>query len=453
MGSSMLISEPPEADAGETRGADWQKLARKVLATLSVRTAALPLGFVITIITSRYLLPEGRGAYALGVLTATLGSTLLSIATAVTREIGRKAESAQTIVVRALLLSIALGIAGAAVLLPLGATLTSAGHRSAQLLVLGLPALLVRQTIGGALLALGRLRLFNVLLFLDPTILLTGLLVLVVGFGLGLNGAVAAWLFGTAFTALVALVGARDLWMPAVRTRLSFSAATPLVSLAFRAGVVNLVALVNYRVEMFLLEAYGGLRQVGVYSVSVALAELLWLLSASVSTAVVAPAIDLHEEGAVNVVSEAVRHSFILTAVFGVLLGTAGIFMIPIVYGHPFAGSVAPLLLLIPGIVAYSPASVLSAYFSMRRGEMRYPMLVAGVSAAVNALLCVALVARLGARGAAIASTGGYVAGSTLLLALFFSIGRTQAREVLPRAADLRAYRDLAVSLFARLAR
>ena len=432
---------------------DWIAHGRRALETLSFRTAALPLSFVVTIVTSRYLLPQGRGAFALGLLTVTIGSTLLSIGTAVTRELGRREEAVESIVRRSLVLSIVLGSAGAFVLLPIGMATSEHGYRSAELLVLGLPLLLIRQTIGGSLIALGRLRLFNVLLFLDPAALLCGLLVLVVGFDLGISGAVIAWFAGTMVTTAIALTWTRDLWW-ARTARIAQSARTrAILSLGLKAGIVNLVALINYRVEFFLLRAWHSLGDVGVYSLSISLGELLWLLSASVTTVVVAPAISLDEERAVDVVAQTVRHALILTTAFGAGLAAIAWFAVPLVYGHEFKGAVVPLVLLIPGIIAYSPASVLSAYFSMRHGQMRYPMIVAGVSAIVNGLLCLALVKPLGASGAAVASTAGYVVGSALLLAMFFRAGKTGAAHVVPRAADVLAYRDLALSLRSRVVR
>jgi len=442
-------ARPPK----QPESGDWVAYGRRALETLSFRSAALPLSFVITIITSRYLLPDGRGAFALGLLTVTIGSTLLSIGTAVTRELGRNEESVESIVRRALVLSVVLGSVGALVLLPIGMATSEQGYRAAELLVLGLPLLLIRQTIGGSLIALGRLRLFNVLLFLDPAVLLCGLLVLVVGLDFGLSGAVAAWLAGTALTATVALIWTRDLWWSRA-TRAAQSARTrAILSLGVKAGIVNLVALINYRVEFFLLEAWHGLHDVGIYSLSISLGELLWLLSASVTTVVVAPAISLDEERAVDVVAQTVRHALILTAIFGAGLAAIAWLAVPLVYGNEFRGAVLPLVLLIPGIIAYSPASVLSAYFSMRHGKMRYPMIVAGVSAVVNALLCIALIRTLGASGAALASTAGYAVGSALLLAMFFRAGKTGPGNVVPRAADVLAYRDLALSLRSRVVR
>ena len=442
----------PEPAAEAAHSGDWLTQGRRALETLSFRTAALPLSFVVTVITSRYLLPDGRGAFALGVLTVTLGSTLLSIGTAVTREVGRKDEPIEAIVRRALLLSLVLGVIGVAVLLPVG-HVAEKGHRSAELLVLGLPLLLVRQSIGGALIAVGRLRLFNVLLFLDPATLLGGLLLLVVALDLGLPGAVAAWLAGTALTSTVALIWTRDLWLSRVRRTARSARTRAILSLGLKAGIVNLVALINYRVEFFMLELYHGIHSVGVYSVSISLGELLWLLSASVTTVVVAPAIHLDEDEAVAVVAQTVRHALLLTAAFGLALGAVSIVAVPIVYGDAYSGAVLPLLILIPGIIAYSPASVLSAYFSMRRGQMRFPMIVAGTSAIVNALFCLVLVSPYGAGGAATASTAGYVVGSLLLMMLFFRTGGTSPGQVVPRLSDMLAYRDLAVSLRSRAVR
>jgi O-antigen/teichoic acid export membrane protein len=451
--AETLRPSGPPAPKRAPEPTDWVTHGRRALETLSFRTLALPLSFVITVITSRYLLPEGRGAFALGLLTVTLGSTLLSIGTAVTRELGRKEESIESIVRRGLVLSVVLGSIGAVALLPLGLATGSEGYRAAELLVLGLPLLLVRQTIGGSLIALGRLRLFNVLLFLDPAALLAGLLVLVVVFDFGLAGAVAAWFAATALTTAIALGWTRDLWLSRARHATQSARTRAILSLGLKAGIVNLVALINYRVEFFLLEAWHDLGAVGVYSVSISLAELLWLLSASVTTVVVAPAINLDEERAVGVVAQTVRHTLILTTAFGIGLAAIAPLAVPLVYGSEFSGAVVPLLILIPGVIAYAPASVLSAYFSMRHGRMRYPMIVAGTSAVVNALLCLVLVHPLGATGAALASTGGYVIGSALLLAMFLRAGGTGPGTVVPRGADVLAYRDLAFSLRSRVVR
>jgi O-antigen/teichoic acid export membrane protein len=422
-----------------------RSLFGRVLEMLSFRVAALPLSFLTTIVTSRFLHPDGRGAYVLGLLTVTIAATLIGNATAVTYEVGRRPEEVRAILGRALALSLVLGTVGIGVLLPLDQLMSTGGRFGAvALFPLGLPLLLVSQSIGGALPALGRLRLLNVVQFVPPAALLVGTASAVWLFRLGVRGAVVAWLVTQAVAVLVCLVGARDLWLPLVRESLSLRGSSAFVLLGMRAGVVNLVALVNYRVELMLLEAFRGLHAVGIYSVSVSLAELLWLVSGTLSAVTVAPALAAasdRESG--EIVARTLRHTLILTASAGLVLGAVCAFLIPVVFGHAFRGSVLPLLLLVPGAVAYAPASVLSTFFSMRLGRMRYPLVVAGLSAATTAVVCVGLVPLLGAPGAAIASTVGYATGSVALGVMFVRRAGLGLRALVPGAADFGVYREL----------
>lgn len=429
-------------------------LVGRVLEMLSFRVAALPLAFLTTIVTSRFLHPDGRGAYVLGLLTVTIAATLIGNATAVTYEVGQRPEEVRAILGRALMLSLVLGGVGIAVLLPLDQLMSTGGRFGAvALFPLGLPLLLVAQSIGGALPALGRLRLLNVVQFVPPLGLLVGTATAVWLLRLGVRGAVVAWLATQALAAVVCLVGARDLWLPLVRESLALRGTRSFVLLGVRAGIVNLVALVNYRVELLLLQAFRGLHAVGIYSVSVSLAELLWLVSGTLSAVTVAPALAAaSDRDSGEIVARTLRHTLILTATGAVVLGLVSIVLIPIVFGQAFHASVLPLLILLPGAVAYAPASVLSTFFSMRLGRMRYPLVVAGLSASTTGVACVGLVPWLGAPGAAIASTIGYATGSLLLSVFFARRAGIRLRALLPGPADLGIYRELPVVVRRRFA-
>lgn len=421
-----------------------RSLFARVLEMLSFRVAALPLAFVTTILTSRFLEPEGRGAYVLGLLAVTIAATLFGNATAVTYQVGRRPEDVRIILGRALVVAGVFGLVGIAILLPLNLVLEPSRFAAAALFPLGLPLVLVAASMAGALPALGRLRLLNVVQLVPPVTLFLATVVGVWVLRAGVKGAVLAWLVTQVAAATVVLVGARDLWQPWTRKGLGLWEVRPFVGLGVRAGVVNLVALINYRVELLMLQAFRGLHAVGVYSVSVSLAELLWLVSGTLSAVTVAPALrSSNDRESAEIVARTLRHTIILTITAGTLMGAIAIPMIPLVFGAPFKGSVIPLLVLVPGAVAYSPASVLSTYFSMRLGKMRYPLIVAGLSAATTAVACVALVPWLGAVGAAIASTVGYAVGSTLLAAMFLARSGLSWRTLVPGRADFSVYREL----------
>jgi len=432
---------PPERRGGIALGL-------KAVEMLGFRLATLPLGFVITLITSRFLLPVGRGEFTLALLTVTLASTLLGNGNAITHEVGRKRAPVQDIVGRGLLLDITLSIVAAAVVVPFAVLRGDLG--SGALMMVGLPFLLVTQTVGGALIAEGRLRLYNAVQLLDSGVIVGGLLVLVVWKDYGVPGAVAAWLAGQVVSAIVLMVGARDTWLPIPAQAISFVRSKPIFTLGAKAGLVSLVSLINYRVELFLLEFFDGLKAVGIYSVAVSLAELLWLLSWTIQTVVVDPAVNEEEDRAVSVVAQGVRHSLVLTFFSGLVLGAVGAFAVPFVFGDAFEGSVVPLLVLLPGVVIFSVRSPLSVYFSMRTGTMRYPLIVAGASAIATGLLCVPFIPLWGATGAALATTLGYGIGTALLVAMFLRVTRTSLGTMVPTARDFAAYRDLARKLLKR---
>lgn len=437
------------AEAGSAQGGS--RLSRKAFEMLLFRAGVLPVGLATTIVTSRFLLPEGRGAYVIGLLTVTLTATFIGIGTSVTYEVGRGDEELQQVLRRGLALSAILGVALGAVLLPLNRSFAGDEYGSIQLFALGLPALLLVQAVGGGLVAVGRLRLWNVAQVLAPAAILAGLLGLVVVVDAGVRGAVVGWLAAQWLVAGVVLFGSRDLWLRGNRAaRVSLARWRPILRLALQAGLVNLVALLNYRIALFVLERAEGLEAVGIYSLSMSLAELLWLLSSTLTVVVVAPALRADASRAADVVSQAVRHSLILTVVFAAVLAGVGAAAIPTVFGEPFRGSVEPLLLLLPGIVAYAPCNVLSMYFSMRLGRMRFPLLAAGVSALVTGLLCLALVPPFGPSGAAVSSTVGFTVGGLLLAAVFRRRAGVAARELVPRPSDGSAYTELVRALLRR---
>jgi O-antigen/teichoic acid export membrane protein len=419
------------------------RLRRNAVESFAFRVLGLPLGFVTTVITSRFLLPEGRGAYALGVLTVMLASTALSNATGLTHEIGKHREPVQTTVGRGLLLSLVLGSIGALVLLPVMQQFSAGSLDAAEVLVLGLPAVLLAQSLSGALLGVGRIRLFYSAQLADSVTVVVAMLVLVVGFDQGLGGAIAAWLIARAVSLLLLLVGARDLWLPLTRAVLTLGRTIEIFLLGFRAAMTNFVGLLNFRIEFFLLELYDGLDAVGIYSVSLALTEVLWVFSSALDSAVVAPAIRERTERAVAVVAEASRHCLILTFGAGIVLAIGGIIGIPILFGRAYEGAIVPLLLLIPGVVAYTPSTLLSTFFSIRLGRVRFPLVAAATSTVLTTLLCLVLIPRFGAEGAALASSIGYLAGISLLFALFVRVGGVGVSAVVPRPGDLGAYRDL----------
>jgi O-antigen/teichoic acid export membrane protein len=252
------------------------------------------------------------------------------------------------------------------------------------------------------------------------------MLVLVVGLGGEVRAAVLAWMLAHFLTAAFALVAARDLVLPVGVPPLLDAHARTILRLALVMGAVQVVNLIGYRIELFLLEYYDGVAAVGVYSIAMQAAEALWLIPAAIATAITGPAVHEQEGRAVRLVAGAAARGLAYTAGAAVAVGVLGPFLIPLLFGGAFSGAAVPLGVLLPGVVAYAPVTILVVYVSVRRGQPRLSLAVSVVAMLVTALAAVPLIAEYGKTGAAAASAVGYGVGAALAWLFFLRLSRTR---------------------------
>ena len=416
-------------------------VGRNAIETVGASAISLVLSLPTTIITSRYLHPAGRGAFYLGLVTVTIATTLFgSIGIAVTHEFKRGAAERQKIVAHGLVASLVLGIAAGAVLVPINLTLTP-GFPAVALMPIALPAILVTGTLTSTLVALGRIRARNLLQLAVPATTLAGVVVLVALLAKGVRGAVTAWLIAQVVVVIAGLATTVGVWRPLELRRMHLELARPIVLLGLRAGAVSVIGLLNYRIELFVLNAYRGIDAVGVYSVSVSMAELLWIIPGAVATATIALAISTSDQGAVQIIALGARTAILATAAAGAALAAVAPIGIPLLFGQRFDGAIVPLLILIPGVIAFSPGQLFAVYFSMRLGQMRIPLGVALASAALTGTLAVLIIPPLGLTGAALSTSIGYTASMMFGAMLFSRRAGVSFRDLVPTGADVAAYR------------
>ena len=399
-------------------------VGRNTLETLLFRGLSTPVALLLVVIQSRFLAPEGRGTFVLVVLSVTILSRLLGqLGTAVVNRMREPGADVRTLTHRAFALAVVLGAAGAGLVAGWGALTEGVGLDLGLLGAAALVPNVLWQTVSGVLLGLARVRLWNYVQALSPLLTLAGMLVLVVGLDGGVGAALLAWTAAHVVTAVFALTAARGIWHPADLPPLDGAART-LARLALVMGAVQVVNLISYRVELFVLQRLEGLDDVGVYSIAMQAAEALWLIPAAVATAVTAPAVHESEAGARRLIGRAALRGLVYTAAAGAVVGVAGPFLIPLLFGEDFSGAAAPLALLLPGVVAYGPVTILVVYLSVRRGRPRLSLAVSVLAMVVTTAASFALIPPFGAEGAAVASTLGYAAGAALAWLLFLRLSR-----------------------------
>jgi O-antigen/teichoic acid export membrane protein len=422
---------PELVRAAEVPGA--KKLGSNVVEILVFRGLSTPLALVLVVLQGRFLEPSGRGRFVLAVLTVSIFSRLLSqLGVAVANHMSQREWDTEPelrpLAQRALGIALALGILGSAAIIGIGELTPSVGARTAAIAATALAPNVIWQTASGILLGLARIRAWNYVQLASPLLTVIGTLVLVVALGGQVHAALAAWTIAHILTAILALYLMRDLWLPLRMPSLVDGVSQTLVRLALAMGALQVIALIGYRAELFVLEAIDGVSAVGIYSIANQAAESMWLMAAAIATAITAPVVREHEEDAVALVKRSLVKSLLYTAGAGAVVAITAPFVIRFALGAAFNGARTPLLLLLPGAVAYAPVQILVVYLSVRRGRPRLS-LAAGLTAMVVTIAAsVPLIEAWGPSGAAGASAIGYACGALVAWLLFRRLAADRLR-------------------------
>jgi O-antigen/teichoic acid export membrane protein len=401
-----------------------RKTGSNALEILLFRGLSTPLALLIVVLQGRFLAPSGRGTFVLAVLTVSIFSRLLSqLGVAVANRMGHaewdEPDELRPLVQRALLIAVATGILGGAAVVAIGAATPSVGAETAALAAIALVPNVLWQTCSGVLLGLERIRAWNWVQLASPLLTVAFTLVLVVWLGGDVRAALVAWSAAHYVTAGIALALTHDVWSPFRLESIVDKPSRTLVSLALAMGALQVIALIGYRAELFVLESVRGVATVGVYSIANQAAESMWLIAAAIATAITAPVVRASEPEAVALIRRSLTRALLYTAAAGAVVAATAPFVIRFALGEEFAGARTPLWLLLPGAIAYAPVQILVVYLSVRRGRPRLSLVAGLVAMVVTVAAAIPLASGLGASGAAAASAIGYAAGSVVAWIMF----------------------------------
>lgn len=217
-----------------------------------------------------------------------------------------------------------------------------------------------------------------------------------------------------------------------------------------RAWVNDLFQFINVRPDLFILSAYWGAADTGVYAVTISITSLVWILSQPLASVVLPRTASLESTGAAEPQdpgsgpqASAVRHAVLVCALTAVAVVPV-LAIAPLVWGAGF-GRIPELgLIVVPGVALLGVARVMVAAFT-GRGAANHALLVGLVSFPVTVVAYLLVIPDYGDTGAAIVSCGSYVVVSLLSGVLFFRTTRAGMREsLLPRRQDLDDYVGLA---------
>jgi O-antigen/teichoic acid export membrane protein len=421
-------------------------------------------------LVARALGADGRGAYALFVVSAAFGQLLLGmgIGNAALYYLNKRELGVRDVLgaVHAVVLgAVAITAALVAVIAPIDANFGSiGGHEigftgesifgagiSPWLLVAAVPLLMYMSLLKLLLQALNR--------FIDLGIATVGqqaalLGLIAVAFAAGDPGATDVVLFLLAASGASALYSLLRIGLSNVDlawfVRPRFDILGRLARWGVQGEIGNVLQLANYRLDQYIVRDFVSLTAVGIYAVGTSMTEAVFILSNAVALVLLPRLTSADSAEAARLAPVASRNTMLVAAAGSLALAAVAPVLIPAVFGDAFEDSVEALWLLLPGTVALAGSKVLTSYI-FSQGRPLVNTGITAVSLVVTIVADLALIPRFGVNGAATASSIAYLAHFAAALFAYSRIsGNRPFDAVAPRREDAALYLDAARNVLAR---
>jgi O-antigen/teichoic acid export membrane protein len=430
-------------------------LARSVTLNVLGQVGSLVVGFVSSILLARWLGPSDRGLLGVIASFATLAFMVagLGIPMSVLYHASRDDRRVGALAGNSFLCAALLGV----VLAPLTwllrhplADLFSQGRGADEWALAAVLVPLSFLDYATQNLLIGRLRFgyFNALGVLARVVGLAATATLVVALGYGVAGGLLAAAAGSLFMVFSALRVA----LRGTRLSLDRELLRSMASYGSRVQVGAIFQMLNYRLDVIIVQFFAPLRIVGLYVVAQVIAELSNLVSSAFQNSVLPLVARAGADDRADTTATGIRHHgiVVLFAIVGVAI--FGPLVISIGYGSAYHGAIVPMLILLPGMWFLGTALVIGS--DLRgRGRPGLSSILSCVALVVTIALDAALIPPFGIVGAAVASVGAYtVYGIASVVVISRFSGRSVRDLIVPTRDDFRAYPAAVRALLARRA-
>lgn len=464
---------------GSSTGSGGSPFAARVGGVLGTRVAQFAANLITVGIIAAILGPGGRGAYATAILFPQMLFAVgqLGLPASMTFFSGRGRPPRDLVRIGAFAGGfVAASLIGLAWLaLPFLETnlLAEAHDQDLRIALILLPIQLTTAIGQGLLFGRLRTRRYNISQITVSASALLLVLILVVGLGLGVTGAVIAFVTASGLGALIVITevirlvassdqGSGEPSPASASASASVSASIGLVEYV-RHGLAlylpNVTSFFSYRADVFLLNAFlagvaGGSAEIGLYTFAVTIAEMTFYVPDSVSSILYPSVARQSREDADRTTPSISRLTMLLT--FGAALVIVPVAIVAILVVprlQAYTGSFAPLLVIMPGILALSLSKVLASYIS-GLGRTRPVTVAAVVALATNLAVNILLIPRIGIVGAAAASLISYSIHASMLVTIASRMtGTGISGFLIPTGLEVQRIRSGAAAVRGRIGR
>lgn len=390
------------------------------------------------VIVARVLGPEGKGIFSLTILIPGLMIAFsgLGMESSNVYFIGSKKYKIQDIVSNSLSVAALTGFSLIILFWVLSYSsffknFISSNHISLLhlwIVVIAIPLYLLLSFFKNILRGKGDILKYNILGVLEYVVqLITIILFLLILRG-GIGGAVFSYVLTIIFVASIAVILVRRI----ARIHFSFNKKLMKDSLFYGLKVyfANIISYLNYRMDMFFIAMFLVPSAVGIYSISVGIAERLFIIPGALATVLFPKVSSIGGSEANDFTPKIVRHTFFAMVICSLLLIFLAKPLITFVFGSIFSPAVLPLVILLPGIIAFGIGGVLAADLA-GRGKPQFAAYSSLACFISNIILNIVLIPRFGISGSALASAISYWVDTLVILIAFLKISKKPLSEVL----------------------
>jgi O-antigen/teichoic acid export membrane protein len=165
----------------------------------------------------------------------------------------------------------------------------------------------------------------------------------------------------------------------------------PLASESLRYGLVVYIGVVanvlHFKIDQVMINHWLGTDAVGIYVVSVRWAETLFILDSAIFSAALYKICSSNGEGSYSLSKRLFEVQLLISCIAGLLLALFAYPLVLLLYGEAYRDAVWPLVLLIPGIVAWSASKVVSNMLTYNRNMGAFVTRVAISGSLLNVFL------------------------------------------------------------------
>jgi O-antigen/teichoic acid export membrane protein len=376
----------------------------------------LSTGFLLSVILGRFLGAAAFGLFSMTLTIYTIASLVggIGIPTAIVKYVAEFKENKEKLnifVSCGIINSAIIGAIIGSVLFALSGILAGIFNMPEltdliKIVAFSLPFLVVNNTLLGLLNGLREMKSYS-FRTVFRSVLLLGFTILLVGIGFGIKGAVLALLLSEVGTLFLLIFISRNFFCFVIRDYVKTT--KEIVKFGSQLFLGSAIWMANTNADKLLIGFFLLDKDVGIYAIALAIANGLLMIPGAMST-VTYPAISEYNgkkqhEAIETLINKSIKYSLVILSILGILIIFFSKDIILLLLKPEFLPAVAPLTILILGMIFFGAwVSVGSTFSGVGRPDITWK--ICAINLIVALVLDLLLIPIFGISGAAIGTAG-----------------------------------------------